>query len=318
MSIIVCDCLAATNTQQQRKDRRWFVAEMSCKGISNFDQFIDRIVELFKFPEYETSVMLNHNPDAFQDLLCDLHWLDGFAGISLFMKDYRDMMKDDPEGKGWLLLSLLSASYFWSHQVERVVAGGRSRPFELVLADSADTTGAVSAAGAIGAAGSVSTVSAVGLTGAVGSVSSVSLANTSNAPSCSISIYNRDDLGGLPKEIESQGFALFTVPEGFMKDLQTTKAALESSLPIIIMGNSIQAGGAQVSLDESRVSSFRHRGVTLICTGYPWDNPYKKGIAESLRLVVDVMFALRNLVPKEDGRTNTMPLNLYLASDPVN
>ena len=82
-----------------------------------------------------------------------------------------------------------------------------------------------------------------------------------------------------------------------MKDPHITKQALESTLPVIIKDSFTQTSGAQISLDEVRAGNLGHLGTILICENYPWDDPYQKGIAESLKLAVDAIFAVYHTEP---------------------
>lgn len=129
------------NLKEKCIKAQFFVAEIDGKTIKTLEDYMKKIIEVFKFPE---GLFKNlDNFDSYDDWMTDLTWLSekkwigkGNVGYVLFMYNFDKMMKEDPERKAKIIYYFNESIIpFWKEDVEKVVVGGKSKIFKVVIVE---------------------------------------------------------------------------------------------------------------------------------------------------------------------------------------
>lgn len=117
----------------------FFIAEIDGKPIKNLEDYMRKIIEVFKFPE---GLFKNlDNFDSYDDWMTDLSWLyerkwidKDNVGFVLFLYNFDKMMEDEPDRKKKIVYYFNESIIpFWKDEVENVIVGGKSRVFEVFI-----------------------------------------------------------------------------------------------------------------------------------------------------------------------------------------
>jgi len=115
--------------QNLQKDSSLFIAEINSDEVTQLDDFLAVISEVFDFPYPSGSL------NSFSDWIRDLDWLEKDGYVLIFYSS-KDFLCQDTQAKNRII------EYFeevilpwWQADVERCVVEGKAKPFNVYFVD---------------------------------------------------------------------------------------------------------------------------------------------------------------------------------------
>jgi hypothetical protein len=106
-----------------------FIGELDGRDIHDLGDFLEKVYDVFQFPNYYKSI------DGYLDWIRDLDWLqsDGFIFAILNFKSFMDA---DPHAREIILASMEDTVIpWWDGDVEKYSVGGKAKPFNVYYVD---------------------------------------------------------------------------------------------------------------------------------------------------------------------------------------
>ena len=118
---------AENKIRELTSDKSVHVAIIDGNKAKTWKQYLKQIETVYDFPTKDD------NFDGYSDWMCDLDWLkrDSYA---LFIMNYDDFMRNEPENKKRVMLMFLDSILpWWQHDVELYCVEGKPKQFNVYL-----------------------------------------------------------------------------------------------------------------------------------------------------------------------------------------
>ena len=131
MGINQINAKKAIEMKEVLSNKNFFIAEIDGEKIGTLEDYMNEIIEAFHFPKGMFENLDSF--DSYNDWLRDLLWLGDYA---LFIVSQDKMLRKYPKTKETIFELFVDAIIpFWKDEVEQVFVGGKSKEFNVFIAE---------------------------------------------------------------------------------------------------------------------------------------------------------------------------------------
>jgi len=118
---------------EELQNRGVYIVELFGKEIDTKKKYMETISVLLNFPKWDNSYYFSL--DAYLDWMTDTYLTKDFSAIAIFINDYSEFLRAEPDSKRNIMEIFDDILYFWDDEVERVVVGGTKKEYNIYLVD---------------------------------------------------------------------------------------------------------------------------------------------------------------------------------------